>query len=225
MPIPHNVVWGTMLLGVIAACMVPLGRMYPDIIGGKVAEQIAIYDQKVIAFAHKTERLMLCAPGGKLGKATKTTEEAFNEGDLDKNGSLSSDELSPALKKLGVEKITLEQCQGMIQGADADADGVLSKEEFHCAAGHASALYAKVLRSLGASFLVLGLVAFPPCGYYGFDLMHDEFGNGKNYKWMLVPLGLFGVGIAYASTEGMVAVLPFITMYAGASIFVLVRLQ
>ena len=32
---------------------------------------------------------------------------------------------------------------------------------------------------MGTSAMALALVAFPPCAYYGFDLMHDEFSSGK----------------------------------------------
>ena len=37
----------------------------------------------------------------------------------------------------------------------------------------------KAIRYLGTCVMALSFVAFPPCAYYGFDLMHDEFGAGK----------------------------------------------
>jgi hypothetical protein len=34
----------------------------------------------------------------------------------------------------------------------------------------------------------------------------------QNYKWVLVPLAILGGGILYASTQGLEAVLPFVTL-------------
>jgi len=221
MPLPGTIIWVVFVLGLVAASTVPVLRWYPDVMEGKIYKVIAEYDQKVIAFAHRAERVLLCSPGGKLGKASKETIEAFDQGDLDKDGLLSVDEISFGLMKLNVEKITLEHSLAMLAGGDTDNDDKLTKEEFHCVAGHASTLYAKALRYLGACFAVLAVIAFPPCGYFGLELMHDEFGAGKNYTWTLVPLGILFAGMAYASTEGMNAILPFITSYAAMSIFVL----
>ena len=33
--------------------------------------------------------------------------------------------------------------------------------------------------------------------------MHDEFGMGKSYKWVLYPLGVLAAGVAYASSQGL----------------------
>ena len=33
--------------------------------------------------------------------------------------------------------------------------------------------------------------------------MHDEFGMGKSYKWVLFPLGVLAAGVAYASSQGL----------------------
>ena len=83
---------------------------------GKVADHIARYDDSVVEFATKAERLMLCSAGGNLGSASKESGEAFSSGDLDQSGSLVADELTFALKQAGVEGITLKQAQAMIKG-------------------------------------------------------------------------------------------------------------
>lgn len=221
MPLPSTLVWSLFFVGMLGACLIPLVRKFPTVMEGQIAQVIAEYDLKVVTFAHRAERVMLCSPGGRLGKASDETQEAFKEGDLDNNGSLSADEISFGLKKFKVEGITLAMSLAMLSGGDSDADGVLSKEEFHCVAGHAGSLYGKAVRALGSALVALSFVAFPPCAYYGFDLMHDEFGAGKYYKWTLVPLGILAAGVLYANSHGLEAVLPFVTMYAAVAIFLL----
>ena len=46
--------------------MIPLGRMFPKIMDGKIASLIVEYDHKVVAFAHTSERVLLCSPGVKI---------------------------------------------------------------------------------------------------------------------------------------------------------------
>ena len=89
------------------------------------AQHITEYDKKVVAFAHKAELRLFCSPGGELGKASKESEEAFYNGDVDKDGSLSVDEVTVALEKLQVKAITLEECKSMVEGGDADSNGTL----------------------------------------------------------------------------------------------------
>ena len=114
--------------------MIPVGRSLPKIVGGQellqgVSERIAEYDRKVLVLAHKAERVLLCSPAGKLGKASKESEEAFNDGDTDKDGALSAAEVALALAKLEVKTITLEESMSMVEGGDADSDGKLFSDQ------------------------------------------------------------------------------------------------
>ena len=60
--------------------------------------------------------------------------------------------------------------------------------------------------------MALVFVAFPPCAYYGFDVMHDDLTGGKtgakSYAWLLAPLGVLVAGIAYASSDGVSSSAP-----------------
>lgn len=55
--------------------------------------------------------------------------EAFSVFDIDKNGSITAEELQNVLGSLG-EESTLTECEKMISGVDADGDGMISFEEF-----------------------------------------------------------------------------------------------
>uniref|UniRef100_A0A0D6QZ05 EF-hand domain-containing protein n=1 Tax=Araucaria cunninghamii TaxID=56994 RepID=A0A0D6QZ05_ARACU len=59
----------------------------------------------------------------------KDLENAFKMYDLDKNGSISVEELHKVLKSLG-EESSLQECRQMIKGVDKDADGSINFEEF-----------------------------------------------------------------------------------------------
>ncbi|XP_016450675.1 putative calcium-binding protein CML25 [Nicotiana tabacum] len=56
-------------------------------------------------------------------------KEAFSVFDVDKNGSISADELQNVMKSLG-EECSLEECRKMIGGVDCDGDGMIDFEEF-----------------------------------------------------------------------------------------------
>ncbi|OIS96817.1 PREDICTED: probable calcium-binding protein CML25 [Nicotiana attenuata] len=56
-------------------------------------------------------------------------KEAFSVFDVDKNGSISADELQNVMKRLG-EECSLEECREMIGGVDCDGDGMIDFEEF-----------------------------------------------------------------------------------------------
>ena len=130
MPVPSTIVAVVFFVGCLAGCLIPVGRMLPKIAAGQpaidvAAQQIAEYDQKVVAFAHKAERMLLCAPTGQLGKASKETEEAFDAADDDKSGLLITQEVLTALEKYQVKGATLTDVTSMVEGGDADADGKL----------------------------------------------------------------------------------------------------
>eukprot|EP00252_Welwitschia_mirabilis_P003084 TRINITY_DN1315_c0_g1_i2.p1 TRINITY_DN1315_c0_g1~~TRINITY_DN1315_c0_g1_i2.p1 ORF type:complete len:213 (+),score=7.18 TRINITY_DN1315_c0_g1_i2:434-1072(+) len=59
----------------------------------------------------------------------KDVEGAFNLYDLDKNGSISADELHRVFANLG-EPASVEECRKMIRGADTNLDGSVDLSEF-----------------------------------------------------------------------------------------------
>lgn len=48
---------------------------------------------------------------------------------MDKNGSISAEELQTVLRSLG-EDCSLAECRKMISGVDCDGDGMINFEEF-----------------------------------------------------------------------------------------------
>lgn len=56
-------------------------------------------------------------------------KDAFSVFDIDKNGSISADELQNVLRSLG-EDCSLAECRKMICGVDANGDGMISFDEF-----------------------------------------------------------------------------------------------
>lgn len=56
-------------------------------------------------------------------------KNAFSVFDMDKNGSISAEELQTVLRSLG-EDCSLAECRKMISGVDCDGDGMISFEEF-----------------------------------------------------------------------------------------------
>ncbi|XP_047313455.1 probable calcium-binding protein CML25 [Impatiens glandulifera] len=55
--------------------------------------------------------------------------EAFLVFDIDKNGSISAEELQNVLKSLG-DDCSIAECRRMISGVDSNGDGIISFEEF-----------------------------------------------------------------------------------------------
>ncbi|MCD7461544.1 putative calcium-binding protein cml25 [Datura stramonium] len=55
--------------------------------------------------------------------------DAFSVFDVDRNGSISAEELQKVMKSLG-EECSLEECRKMIGGVDCDGDGMIDFEEF-----------------------------------------------------------------------------------------------
>ncbi|CAJ2674352.1 putative calcium-binding protein CML25-like [Trifolium pratense] len=56
-------------------------------------------------------------------------KDAFSVFDLDKNGSISAEELHNVMVSLG-DQCSLAECQKMIGGVDSDGDGMIDFEEF-----------------------------------------------------------------------------------------------
>ncbi|KAG1371153.1 Polcalcin Jun o 2 [Cocos nucifera] len=61
--------------------------------------------------------------------ALEDLRHAFSVFDLDRNGTISADELARVLRGIG-EGASVTQCKRMIQGVDRDGDGLISFEEF-----------------------------------------------------------------------------------------------
>lgn len=55
--------------------------------------------------------------------------DAFKVFDIDKNGSITAEELQNVLGSLG-EESTMAECRKMISGVDVDGDGMISFDEF-----------------------------------------------------------------------------------------------
>ncbi|PIN01662.1 Calmodulin and related proteins (EF-Hand superfamily) [Handroanthus impetiginosus] len=55
--------------------------------------------------------------------------DAFEVFDIDKNGTISAEELQNVMKSLG-EECTLAECKKMISGVDSDGSGTISFDEF-----------------------------------------------------------------------------------------------
>lgn len=62
-------------------------------------------------------------------KVLENLKNAFSVFDMDKNGSISAEELQTVLRSLG-EDCTLAECRKMISGVDCDGDGMINFEEF-----------------------------------------------------------------------------------------------
>lgn len=62
-------------------------------------------------------------------KVLENLKNAFSVFDMDKNGSISAEELQTVLRSLG-EDCTLGECRKMISGVDCDGDGMINFEEF-----------------------------------------------------------------------------------------------
>ncbi|KAL4569459.1 hypothetical protein LXL04_025097 [Taraxacum kok-saghyz] len=56
-------------------------------------------------------------------------KDAFSVFDIDKNGSISAEELHNVLESLG-EDCSIAECQKMIAGVDVNGDGMISFDEF-----------------------------------------------------------------------------------------------
>nr|XP_043620906.1 probable calcium-binding protein CML25 [Erigeron canadensis] len=59
----------------------------------------------------------------------ESLKEAFLVFDVDKNGSITADELKKVLRSLG-EQCSIDECRKMIAGVDQDGDGMISFDEF-----------------------------------------------------------------------------------------------
>ncbi|XP_016574117.1 probable calcium-binding protein CML25, partial [Capsicum annuum] len=56
-------------------------------------------------------------------------DDSFSVFDMDKNGSISAEELQRVIQSLG-EDCSLAECRKIISGVDCDGDGMINFEEF-----------------------------------------------------------------------------------------------
>ncbi|WMV06681.1 hypothetical protein MTR67_000066 [Solanum verrucosum] len=64
-----------------------------------------------------------------LREVMENLKDAFSVFDVDKNGSISAEELQKVMKSIG-EECSLDKCRKMIGGVDCDGDGMIDFEEF-----------------------------------------------------------------------------------------------
>ncbi|KAK9115127.1 hypothetical protein Syun_021924 [Stephania yunnanensis] len=80
-------------------------------------------------FIDLNEFIELNTKGVDAVKAIEDLKSAFMVFDVDRNGSISPEELMKVMKSLG-ERSSIEDCRRMIRGVDSDGDGQINFEEF-----------------------------------------------------------------------------------------------
>ncbi|KAL6187533.1 hypothetical protein ACLB2K_038931 [Fragaria x ananassa] len=80
-------------------------------------------------FIDINEFVELNTKGIDSAEAMQNLRDAFSVYDKDGNGSISAEELFEVLKSLG-DECSLAECRKMIDGVDADGDGMINFEEF-----------------------------------------------------------------------------------------------
>lgn len=80
-------------------------------------------------FISLEEFIDLNTKGNDRATCLEDLKNAFQVFDLDRNGSISADELYQVLKGMG-DGSTREDCKNMITGVDRNGDGLINFEEF-----------------------------------------------------------------------------------------------
>lgn len=80
-------------------------------------------------FIDLQEFIELNTKGIDSAELMENLKDAFSVFDIDKNGSITADELQNVLGSLG-EDCSLGECRRMIAGVDQDGDGMISFDEF-----------------------------------------------------------------------------------------------
>lgn len=80
-------------------------------------------------FIDLNEFIELNTKGVDSNEVLENLKDAFSVFDVDKNGSITVDELQKVLGSLG-EECTAGECRRMIAGVDQDGDGMISFDEF-----------------------------------------------------------------------------------------------
>ncbi|XP_059070043.1 probable calcium-binding protein CML25 [Cryptomeria japonica] len=95
----------------------------------EVKMMIAEADSDGDGYVDLSEFAALNTRGVDSAASLRDLKDAFNMFDIDGNGSISADELHRVLRRLG-ETSSLDECNHMIRGVDADGDGQFSFDEF-----------------------------------------------------------------------------------------------
>ncbi|EXC48677.1 putative calcium-binding protein CML25 [Morus notabilis] len=80
-------------------------------------------------FIDLKEFIELNTKGVDSDEVLENLKDAFSVYDIDKNGSISAEELYEVLRSLG-DECSIAECRKMISGVDCDGDGTISFEEF-----------------------------------------------------------------------------------------------
>ncbi|PON35573.1 Parvalbumin [Parasponia andersonii] len=80
-------------------------------------------------FIDLSEFIELNTKGVDSNEALENLKDAFSVYDIDKNGSISAEELHEVLGSLG-DDCSIAECRKMISGVDCDGDGMISFDEF-----------------------------------------------------------------------------------------------
>ncbi|CAA0841435.1 Probable calcium-binding protein CML25 [Striga hermonthica] len=80
-------------------------------------------------FIDLQEFIELNTEGVGLEELLQNLKDAFQVFDIDRNGSISAEELQKVLGSLG-EECSIDDCRKMISGVDVDGNGTISFDEF-----------------------------------------------------------------------------------------------
>ncbi|XP_078442043.1 putative calcium-binding protein CML25 [Wolffia australiana] len=111
----------------LAAVLERLGGQPPS--EEDVARMMAEADRDGDGFINLEEFLEVNTVNVLPADALEDLRDAFSVFDLDRNGSISAEELARVYEKLG-ESASVAQCRRMIEGVDRDGDGLINFDEF-----------------------------------------------------------------------------------------------
>lgn len=106
-----------------------LGRLGHSATEDELQKMIKEADTDGDGFINLEEFIALNSKGVDPVKAMEDLRDAFLIYDIDRNGSISPEELQAVLRSLGEEN-SIAECKKMISGVDCDGDGLIGFEEF-----------------------------------------------------------------------------------------------
>ncbi|KAI3516619.1 hypothetical protein L1887_15541 [Cichorium endivia] len=95
----------------------------------ELEQMITEVDADGDGFIDLKEFIELNTKGIDAAELLENLKDAFSVFDIDKNGSITAEELQNVLGSLG-EESTIGECRKMIAGVDQDGDGMISFDEF-----------------------------------------------------------------------------------------------